>query len=599
MAQISDYGLLGDCHGSALASRDGSIDWWCPARFDAPSVFGRLLDPRAGHWSIRPVGEYTVNRRYRTGSMVLETDFLGRRGALRVTDALALGTGERGHRIGRDSPHLLVRRLEVLRGQVEVEIELAPRLEYGLVTPQFFPTATGIEIVGGADRLTLTGDRRLAIDNARASGRFSLRDGERTVFALQHRSPSDPPRALLDGHLVIEDTAAAWKSWSDIHQGYQGPYLEQVQRSALVLQALTYQPSGAVIAAATTSLPEVIGGSANWDYRFGWLRDGSLTLNALWVAACPDEGQRFFEWIEASAGASRDAHLQIMFGAQGEHDLSEHELDHLDGYADSRPVRVGNAAWRQTQLDVLGEVLECAWILREQLGELAPTTKQFLASIADRAADSWRESDAGIWEGREGERDYLTSKLMCWVALDRAVRLADRLSAEGNVQRWARERDQIRAAIVDRGWNDSVRAFTGSFDSDHLDAGVLLMPIVGFLPGDDERVVATLDAIERELSTDSLVRRWTGAGDEGAFVICSYWLAAGRAMAGQLDRAKEIFDGITAHANDLGLLSEEVDIGERTLIGNFPQALSHVGLITAAWAIGQAERSDQPSQETE
>jgi GH15 family glucan-1,4-alpha-glucosidase len=306
---------------------------------------------------------------------------------------------------------------------------------------------------------------------------------------------------------------AGWQSWTRIHQGYQGPYREQVMLSGRVLQALTYRPTGAVVAAATTSLPEKVGGPANWDYRFGWLRDGSFTLKALWVAACPDEGQRFFDWIAASTGPIGDGRVPVMFGAGGEHDLTEHRLDHLAGYADSRPVRVGNNAWNQKQLDVLGEVLECAWVLRDQLGELTPPTAAFLRSLADRAAATWREPDAGIWEGREGERDYLTSKVMCWVALDRAIDLADRLGAEADVARWKAEREQVRAAILDRGWNESVQAFTGAFGSDHLDAGVLLLPIVGFLPGDDERVVAILDAIERELSSDALMQRWTGSGD--------------------------------------------------------------------------------------
>jgi GH15 family glucan-1,4-alpha-glucosidase len=362
------------------------------------------------------------------------------------------------------------------------------------------------------------------------------------VSALHHRGAVEAVAGPLDGRAALRDTVAGWQSWTGIHQGYQGPYRDQVTRSGLVLQALTYRPTGAVIAAATTSLPEEIGGSANWDYRFGWLRDGSFTLKALWVAACPDEGQRFFDWIAASAGPIGEGRVPIMFGAGGEHDLTEHELDHLAGFAGSRPVRVGNDAWTQKQLDVLGEVLECAWVLRDQLGELAPATAAFLCSLADRAAVTWQEPDAGIWEGREGERDYLTSKAMCWVALDRAVKLADRLGAEADVARWETARADIRVAILDHGWNEQVKAFTGSFDSDHLDAGVLLLPIVGFLPGDDERVVATLDAIERDLATGSLVQRWTGSGDEGAFIICSYWLAAGRAMAGQVDRAKEIFE---------------------------------------------------------
>ncbi|WP_051476575.1 glycoside hydrolase family 15 protein [Arthrobacter sp. Br18] len=599
-AVISDYGLLGDCQGAALVSREGSVDWWCPARFDAPSVFGRLLDVDAGYWLIRPTEDFTVNRRYLPGTMVVETDFHCESGDLRLTDSLSLGMGERGHQIGHSSPHLLVRRLEVSRGHVQVRVELAPRLEYGLITPGFTRTAAGWEIAGGADRLSLTGDIVLDVENGCAGGTFTLNAGESAAFALQHRSSVD---SSVDGSVDdvggepgsaarLSDTIAAWRSWGEIHQSYEGPYREQVQRSVLVLQALTYRPTGAVVAAATTSLPEEPGGSANWDYRFGWLRDGSLTLKALWIAACADEGQQFFDWITSSAGPTREGHLQIMFGVGGEHDLSEHSLDHLTGYAQSRPVRVGNEAWSQTQLDVLGEVFECAWILRDQLGELSAQTAGFLVAVADRAAGTWHEKDSGIWEGREGDRNYLTSKLMCWVALDRAVKLADRLDAADRVAGWESERDKIRAAILERGWNSDVNAFTGAFDSDHLDAGVLLMPMMGFLPATDNRVLATMDTIERDLSTGALVQRWTDAGDEGAFIICSYWLAAGRAMAGQIGQAKKIFETVTGYANDLGLLSEEVHIHEGTLIGNFPQGLSHIGLITAASAIAQAEHPE-------
>lgn len=588
-AAISDYGLLGDCQGAALVSRSGSIDWWCPPRFDAPSIFGRLLDPDAGHWSIQPTGDFTATRRYLPGTMVLETQFQCQGGILRLTDALAFGPGERGHEVGRASPHMLLRRAEVIHGEVEVTVEVAPRPEYGLIRPHFTQSTPGWEISGGAVRLTLTAGLSLADGDAGIGGTFMLKAGEAASFALHHRNAvaSAPPAADAGGEL--ENTIAGWQSWSEMHQGYRGAYRQQVHRSALVLQALTYSPTGAVAAAPTTSLPEEPGGSANWDYRFGWLRDGSLTLKALWVAACPDEAQQFFDWITLSAGALGDGHLQIMFGVGGEHDLTEHELGHLSGYAGSRPVRIGNDAWNQKQLDVLGEVFECAWVLRDQLGELPTQTRNFLVAVADRAAGTWRETDSGIWEGREGTRQYLTSKLMCWVALDRALKLADRLGAAQNVPVWERERDSIRNAILDEGWDSTVKAFTGAFGSNHLDAGVLLMPIMGFLPAGDDRVRATLDAIERELATGDLVQRWTGSGDEGAFVICSYWLATARAMAGEPERARQIFDTVTGYANDLGLLSEEVDLRDRTLIGNFPQGLSHIGLINAAWAITQAE----------
>ncbi len=398
---ISDYALLGDSHGSALVSREGSVDWWCAPRFDAPSLFTRVLDPEAGHWSIRPAGEFDVKREYVGDTMVLRTLFSTGDGRLRLTDALALGPGERGHQVGERSPHVLLRLLEAVDGEVEVEVDFAPRPEFGLVTPQLTQTPLGLKVGGGADALTLTSDRELLrIDDGRATGRLRLRAGESAMFALHHHigTLTDQP-APLDGRAALADTIAGWQSWADSHRGYDGPYREQVMRSALVLQALTFQPTGAVVAAATTSLPEKVGGTANWDYRFGWLRDGSLTLKALWLAACPDEAARFFEWMTRAAGpAVKTGHVQIMFGVQGEHDLTEHELSHLAGYQGSAPVRVGNDAWSQKQLDVYGEVLECAWVLRDQLGELEPLTKSFLAWLADRAADWWREQDAGIWE---------------------------------------------------------------------------------------------------------------------------------------------------------------------------------------------------------
>ncbi|MEO3772125.1 glycoside hydrolase family 15 protein [Micromonospora sp. B9E7] len=590
MAKISDYALLGDCHSAALVSSDGSVDWWCPPRFDAPSVFAQVLGATGGFWSIRPLGQYTTSRHYLDGTMVLRTEFQTQSGVLRLTDALSLGAGERGHRIGYTSPHVLLRQVEVVAGVVEVAVEIAARPEYGLVSPTVAETPMGIEISGGADRLILTADRDLAVDGSLVTGRFTLAAGDSAVFSLHHRRAADPLTVPLDGRAALRDTIAGWQSWDGIHQDYQGAYREAVRRSALVLQSLTYQPTGAVIAAATTSLPEDVGGEANWDYRFGWLRDGSFTLKALWVAACPDEAHRFFDWMAASLGSvDAEDHVPIMLGAGGERDLTEHTLEHLDGYQGSRPVRIGNDAWQQKQLDVLGEILECAWVLRDELTDLSPAAADLLRSLADRAAATWREPDAGVWEGREGHRHYLTAKLMCWVALDRAVKLAGTLGAQAQVPHWSQAMKEIHAAILTDGWSTSAGTFTGAFGSDHLDAGVLIMSIIGFLPGDDSRVLATLDTIRRELGRDGLMQRWTGAGSEGAFIVCSYLLVQALALAGEIDEAKQIFENVTDRANDLGLLSEEIDLRDESLIGNFPQALSHIGLINAAWAIDQVE----------
>lgn len=602
MAQISDYAMLGDCHSAALVSRAGSVDWWCPARFDAPSVFARLLDESAGHWALTPRAAASTVREYLRDTMVLVTELTTVGGSIRITDALLLGPGERGHEVGWSSPHVLTRRVEGLAGAVTVDLELVARPEYGLVLPAVTERPGGIELVGGADRLLLTGDRPLQVDADAGTvrGSFDVAAGERVVFALRHGQVPRPAESesrsrLPDPGEALEDTVAAWRSWAEEHQGYRGPYQQQVARSGLVLQALTYRPTGAVVAAPTTSLPEEVGGTANWDYRYGWLRDGSFTLKALWVAACPDESQSFFNWLARSMGPLDDGPVPVMLGVGGERDLSERQLDHLDGYAGSRPVRVGNAAWTQRQLDVLGEVLESAWVLRDQLDADSVATDALLRHLADRAAAEWRQPDAGIWEGREGERHYTTSKVMCWLALDRAIALGVRIGAQAaDLTRWGEARQEVRAAVLEQAWHEEVGAFTGAFGSDHLDAGVLLIPLTGFLEPRDSRVLATLDVIERELSHGGLVQRWTGADDEGAFLICSYWLACARAMAGQAGRAREIFEQATGYANDLGLLSEEVDRRDGALIGNFPQGLSHIGLINAAWAIAQADEAAGP-----
>jgi GH15 family glucan-1,4-alpha-glucosidase len=394
----------------------------------------------------------------------------------------------------------------------------------------------------------------------------------------------------------LEDTIAGWRSWSAIHQTYEGPWRELVLHSGRVLQALTFQPTGAIIAAPTTSLPETIGGERNWDYRYTWVRDASLTMNALWVAACPHEAGKFFGFLADTAASQlrRGADLQIMFGVGGEHDLSERELPHLAGWRASAPVRVGNGAWNQRQLDVYGELLSAAQRLAEQLGDLDPVTQQFLAAAADTAASRWNEKDQGIWEARGEPRDFLYSKLMCWVALDRAIALAPQLGADDRTADWAAARDEIRAAILDRGWNEQAGAFTQAFGSEDLDASSLMLAITGFLPGDDPRMKATIDAIAARLTdTRGLVYRYLAhdglAGEEGTFLLCTFWLAHAQALAGEADQATATFERAVAAINDVGLMAEEVDPGSAEMIGNFPQAFSHIGLINAAWAIAQAK----------
>ncbi|MFJ6078031.1 glycoside hydrolase family 15 protein [Pseudarthrobacter sp. NPDC092419] len=388
-----------------------------------------------------------------------------------------------------------------------------------------------------------------------------------------------------------------------MHQSYAGPWRDIVELSGRVLQALTFFPTGAIVAAPTTSLPEVIGGQRNWDYRYTWVRDASMTLQALWVSACPDEAGKFFRFL-ATAGLGQlgqGQELQIMYGVGGERDLSERELPHLAGWRSSLPVRVGNAAWRQSQLDVYGELLDAAATLPEYLAEMDPETRRFLADAADAAAARWQSPDQGIWEVRGDPRHYLYSKLMCWVAVDRAISLADLLDATDRVPLWRDVRDQIAAAIQKEGWSEKANAYTQAFGSDELDASALMLSIVDFLPGDDPRMLATIDAIERRLSDErGLVYRYGGEdglpGTEGAFLLCTFWLAHALALAGYVQRAREVFDSAAGFATELGLLSEEVAPGSGELLGNFPQAFSHIGLVNAAWAISQAEEKVRSSE---
>jgi alpha,alpha-trehalase len=601
---IGDYALLSDCHGSALVSRDGSVDWLCFGRFDAPSVFGRILDPAAGHFSIQPAGAFEVSRAYAEQTMVLQTTFLTSSGSAVLTDAMAVGATGRPHDLGLDAPSALVRRLECTAGTMDVAVSYAPRPEYGLITPILQAIPGGVSARGGAPRLILSAPAGLAVSGPTVTERCRLAAGEAISFALQYRQMSDAPLAAWDEREIaarLQDTLAAWRSWSAIHQAYEGPWRDLVQHSGRVLQALTFQPTGAVVAAPTTSLPETVGGGRNWDYRYSWIRDSCLTMQALWVAACPHEATKFFAFLADAAASQlqRGSDLQIMFGIGGERDLSERELPHLAGWRDSRPVRVGNDAWRQRQLDVYGELLMAAQRLIGQLGGLDAVTRQFLVAAADTAAVRWKEKDQGIWEIRGDPRHYLYSKLMCWVALDRAIAIAPQLGAEDRVAAWTTTADEIRTAILERGWSERAGAFAQAFGSDDLDASCLMLAITGFLPADDPRIKATIAAIAGRLADDrGLVYRYLAddgmAGEEGTFLLCTFWLANAQALAGDVEEAIATFGRAVAAINDVGLLAEEADRGSGEMIGNFPQAFSHVGLINAAWAIDQAGTAASP-----
>src|SRR5215212_5024525 len=565
---IADYGLLADCNSSALVDRAGSIDWLCLPRYDSDAIFARMLDPDAGHWSIRPAGSFRTERRYVPGTLVIETTFTTDTGTVRLRDAMAFAEGQRGHDLGYDAPHEVLRGVEGVSGEVALVMELAPRPEYGLIMPLIRLEDGGARTFGSG-RVSISSSVPLEVADATMRAAFTVRAGEQLGFALRWASPEDrdapepTPVERVMGR--IGDTVEAWRSWEAEHDVYQGEHHDLVQHSARILKGLTYRPTGAIVAAPTTSLPETVGGERNWDYRFSWIRDSSLTLEALYIGACSDEAEEFVSFMTSSAGGrASEGSLQIMYGIGGEHDLSERELAHLRGWRDSQPVRVGNGAWNQVQLDVYGELLNALYVYRERLGDLHLEVRAFVADLADTAARRWRETDSGIWEMRGEPRHHLSSKVMCWVALDRAVDLAPQLGEHAKTREW----------------------------TDDLDGAALLMPIYGFLPATDERMRSTIEAIARDLTEDALVLRYRAdaglnadglTGEEGTFVICSFWLVSCLAQAGELERAERLFSQLAGYANDLGLLGEEIDTANGEQLGNFPQAFSHIGLITAAW----------------
>jgi GH15 family glucan-1,4-alpha-glucosidase len=525
-------------------------------------------------------------------------------GEVRLTDAMAFDEGQRGHDLGYDAPHELIRSVEGVSGHVDLELELAPRPQYGLIKPLVRLEEGGARTFG-AGRMSVRSAVPFEAEDSTMRASFTVAAGGRLGFSLRWASPEsrDAPSPTRPDDVPgrIDDTAEAWRSWEAEHDIYEGPHRELVRMSSRVLKGLTYRPTGAIVAAPTTSLPETVGGERNWDYRFSWIRDSSLTIEALYIGSCPDEAEEFVSFMTSSAGGrAGEGSLQIMYGIGGEHDLSERVLPHLRGWRDSRPVRVGNGAWDQVQLDVYGELLNSLWLYREKLGELHPEIQAFVADLADTAARRWMETDSGMWEMRGEPRHHLSSKVLCWTALDRAVKLAPQLGEHAKTKEWEAAREEIREAVLERGWSEKKRAFAQSFDSDELDAAQLLMPILGFLPADDERMRSTIEAIANELTEDGLVLRYRNdeglnadglTGEEGTFTICSFWLVSCLAKAGELERAEDLFEQLAGYANDLGLLAEEIDTANGEQLGNFPQAFSHIGLITAAWEIDKAREA--------
>jgi GH15 family glucan-1,4-alpha-glucosidase len=599
---ISDYALIGDCHAAALVSRAGSIDWCCLPRFDDGSCFGRILDwEKGGYCSISPNGDdFTTFRRYIEGTLVLETTLRTGGGEARLLDCFAMREG------GKLEPYLqLLRVVEGVRGRVDLRLHIAPRFDYGALKPWLRHEGVRLfSAIGGDDALVIYSDAELELQGRHdLTARFSVRAGERVRTAITYHDPAqldrNRPSAHEDHELDrrLDATLDWWRGWSAQAQ-LDGPDGPGAVRSAITLKALTNAPTGAIIAAPTTSLPERPGGSRNWDYRFSWIRDSALSVRSLADIGCANEADAFRRFIQRSAAGAADS-LQIMYGPGGERILPEVELTHLEGYRGARPVRVGNGAAKQLQLDAYGELLDLSWRWYQRGHSIDDDYWRFLVDLVDTATERWKEPDRGIWEIRGEPQHFVHSKVLCWAAVDRGLRLAEGSLRQAPTRRWKAARKEIRAAIEGEGYDKERGIFVQAFGSQALDAGLLLLPSVDFVEYDDPRMIRTADAIWHELQQDGLLLRYRVdqtddglAGEEGVFLACSFWLAECLARQGRIEEARAVFDQATATSNDLGLFAEEWDQHACEMLGNFPQGLTHLSHIAAAVALAARQGYD-------
>jgi GH15 family glucan-1,4-alpha-glucosidase len=591
-AGIEDYGLIGDCETAALVSKDGSIDWLCWPRFDSGACFAALLgDASNGLWRIAPAdGDVRVIRRYRPNTLILETSFVTADGEVTLIDFLALRAR---------APHL-VRLVVGRRGSVPMSTELIIRFDYGSSIPWVRRTEDGgLLATSGPDMLVLRTPVELRGEQLTTVGKFTVSAGQTIPFVLMHTPSHLPAPDSVDAQDALRRTQAFWEQWASTHLS-TGMYADSVSRSLITLKALTYAPTGGIVAAPTTSLPEKIGGSRNWDYRFCWLRDATLTLLAFMNAGYYDEARCWRDWLLRAAAGS-PSQIQTMYGLAGEKRLTEWEVPWLPGYEGSKPVRIGNAASDQLQIDVFGEVMDA--LHQARVGDLQNLAEgwDFQRALLSHLEKVWSSEDDGIWEIR-GERRHLThSKVMAWVAFDRAIRGAEAFGLAGPIDHWRKLRAEIHEQVCEKAFNPSIGAFVQAYGSDQLDATSLLIPAVGFLPPIDARVRSTIEAVERRLMPNGFVMRYdTRASDdglppgEGAFLACSFWLADAYVLLGRRDDARKLFERLLSLRNDLGLLSEEYDPAAKRLLGNFPQAFSHIALVNTAHNI---ERPEKPCEQ--
>jgi GH15 family glucan-1,4-alpha-glucosidase len=586
---IEAHGVIGDLHSVALVGTDGTIDWYCPERFDAPSIFGAILDrDRGGYYRIAPAGdEWTSTQFYFPETNVLITRFLTPSGVAEVIDFMPAADTRADHR------HRLVRRVLAIKGETRFRVEVEPRFDYARADHETHVDGRGAVFASGTLTLGFASPVPLQRTQAGVRGEFTLAADETASFVLEclEADRDRPTYSEAEARALFVDTIAYWNAWL-AKSNYRGRWRETVHRSALTLKLLTYRPTGAIVAAPTTSLPEQLGGERNWDYRFTWIRDASFSLYALLRLGFTDEAEAFMGWLtDRFRGSDPDrpsGPLQIMYRVDGREELTEETLDHLEGYRGSAPVRIGNGAAQQVQLDIYGELIDSVYLYNKYGTPISHEAWEDVRRIVAWVGEHWDELDEGIWETRGGKQRFTYSRLMTWVAVERAIRMARQRGLPAEMVRWLELRDAIYDQIMSRGWHEGRNAFVQHYETDVLDASVLLMPLVKFVSPTDPRWLSTLDAIKRELVSDSLVYRYNAAaspdgleGDEGTFSICSFWYVEALTRAGRLDEARLAFEKQLTYANHLGLYSEEVGpAGEQ--LGNFPQAFTHLALISAA-----------------
>ncbi|HWC14822.1 MAG TPA: glycoside hydrolase family 15 protein [Actinomycetota bacterium] len=593
--RIEDYAFIGDTSSGALVSKDGSMDWLCLPRFDSAAVFAALLDEkRAGRWSIRPAGEFRSSRRYAGDTLILESRFETDEGTAVLVDCLPVEPSSEP----RDPRAVIAegavcRQVRGERGAVRMSMDYRPRFDYGSIVPWFRNAHGAIEAVGGPDALDLLATIDLEVGAGSVTAEFLVEEGETVSFVASYHPSYTPvePRRADECAELIANTRDFWERWVN-RCTYEGRWRDEVVRSLLTLKALTFAPSGGVAAAATTSLPEQIGGPRNWDYRYCWLRDATFTLDVLLEDGYTQEAAEWRDWLlRAVAGDPED--LQIMYGLVGERRLHEVELDWLNGYESSRPVRIGNAAFDQFQLDVYGEVMDSLYSARR--AGIAPSGDawQLQQVLVEFVCERWTDPDEGIWEVRSGRRHFVHSKVMAWVAVDRAIKTVEEYGREGDVERWRQTRDAIRAEVMERGIHDG--RFKRAYDEDQVDASLLMLPLVGFIDAADPVMEATIEAVQNDLMRDGFLLRYESAKvadglppGEGAFLMCTFWLVDCLVLLGRQDEAVAMFERLLEVRNDVGLLAEQYDPHDERLLGNFPQAFSHVALVASARALETA-----------